>query len=167
MKIFSSYNDYFEKNEDGLLIGYHCEGGETFEETGSKPLSMLSLDNSRFLFIGKNQHEWTPFHLDLSEYRLYQVVFKYTSKIAVFDVFSEYQKLFQYSSDKKEYRRSKELQKLIDAGVYLFILDKNDQDELTEAFIVNPKDHVTFIKEINFPICETITMEVSNNSPRI
>lgn len=145
-----STTSFFEQTPDGKLVGYHCEGGETFENGGSVALTMKTLDNNRPLFLGRNTDEWVPKHLNLKKFRLYKIIFEQPSKVMTFKSFEEYQSLLEWNPRDKRYMWSEELEKLFDQGYRLFVLDKNDADELTEAFLVCPKDYVKSIGKIPF-----------------
>ena len=37
--------------------------------------------------------------------------------------------------------------------IHLFILDRNDEGELTESYLIYPSKHVRSITQINLPVC--------------
>lgn len=141
---------YFDFDNTGKLLGYHCEGGETFEYGGSVPLTMETLDDGRLLFMGNNVDEWVPHHLNLGDYKLYKITFDKPPKTKVFRDFNEYHELFSWNDKTNRYDIQPKLQALIDTGYRLFVLDRNTQDELTESFLINPKQYVRSIEEIPF-----------------
>lgn len=132
-------------------IAYHCEGGETFYRGNGVPLSLDTLDNNRFLFISPNASEWYPCHLDSKDYTLYEITYESSSNVKVYDSFSDYHSLFGYDELLDRYIANDNLLSLIKEGYSIFILGKNDKDELQEGFIIRPKDCVKSIKVIDPP----------------
>lgn len=138
----------FDKTPEGLVVGFHCEGGETFEYSGTGKLTLDTLDNNRPLFLSHDQHQWVPYHLDLKDYRQYKIIFEQPAKVMTYSSFNEYQNLYGWNSKDNRYVWSEELEKLFDQGYRLFVLGKNDKDELTEAFLICPKEYVKSIEEV-------------------
>lgn len=67
---------YF-KQEGELFVGYHVEGGETFELSGSVPLNINTPRDDFPLFIANNPNEWFPHHLEnKDEYKVYKILFE-------------------------------------------------------------------------------------------
>lgn len=140
---------YFNIDKNNNLIGYHCEGGETFEDVNNIPLSMDTLNNDRILFLCNNTTEWYPNHLNnLDNFKMYSIIFKQPLKYKTYNSLKKYLDLFDYNDELKNYFPTNETQKLINKGCHLFILGKNIENELTEAFLVYPKNYVLSIMEI-------------------
>ncbi len=141
--------NFFNKLENGNFVGYHCEGGETHIAIGEVCLSMGTLSDNRPLFICYDKISWFPSHLDPEKFVTYEIEFTPPTKYVVFDKWEEYMSLFQWSETKKNFILTSKLKKMIDDGIHLFILDKNNnRDELPEAFIINPTQYVRAIKVI-------------------
>ena len=141
---------YF-KQEGELFVGYHVEGGETFELAGSIPLSTDTLRDDFPLFIANNPSEWFPHHLEnKDEYRVYKILFE---RIPFF-VFNE-QSLYMKNTPRHLRDRDGRLcaDTMIQNGVRLFILDENDANDLTESCLIYPSKHVRSITQISLPEC--------------
>ena len=57
------YETNFKQLENGLYVGYHAEGSETFELAGSVKLSMETLHDDRPLFLCHDRNIWSGDHL--------------------------------------------------------------------------------------------------------
>ena len=130
-------------------MGYHCEGGDTHEAVGRVPLSMSTLNDGRPLFLCPDYDSWFPHHLsDKSEYKVYRVVFKAVDFIRLSE-FWVYHDLFSYNTKNKNYDFTKEMKYFIRCGFNLFVLEKNKQNELPEALLLNPTKHVVNISKFS------------------
>lgn len=131
-----------------LVRAYHWEGNDTFTLSGEIPLSIASLDNDRPLFLC---HDPQPWRIKESESptRLYQVEFKAPNSRWSTSIFNDYQNLLLYSESKNSYQPSETLTTFMNAGVNLFALDeKNDRGEISEFFLMHPKEYVVSIREV-------------------
>ena len=141
---------YF-KQEGELFVGYHVEGGETFELSGSVPLNLNTLRDDFPLFIANNPNEWFPHHLEnKDEYKVYKILFE-RIPFFVFSKQSEYMKNTPYPLSYNDGKlRVTDMTK---NEIHLFILDRNDEGELTESYLIYPSKHVRSITQINLPVC--------------
>lgn len=128
---------YFKENENGNYVGYHVDGDEnTIDKI---PLSLESLNNDNKLYLCNNSEEWWPSHLEKNtskQFILLEVEFKKTK----YKMYYKWDEYMEASADKEIVEKT---------GIYLHIMNKNDLSELTESFLVNPKDFVISIREIN------------------
>lgn len=142
----------FEKDEVGNYIGYHCEGGETFELSGGINLTLDTLDDNRILFISNTpyagwQHDGA---------RILKVVFKVNKEYPTDIDFRNksdwgYTNLSSFTENDKTRHFVMEgsiLEDLTKQGYNLFTLD-DPIEQLPEGFITNPKQHVVSINEYN------------------
>lgn len=146
---------YFEKTQEGFAIGYHVEGGETFNEAGvGEALSLDSLTDQKLLYLCANPHEWFPYHLKVpyhlkeqeNEYRVYKVVFKPPTSLIV----SEWQTYFDLKPDliSNRIKDKDRATQLSDLGVNLVIYPgQDDKKELSEAFLMYPRRWVVSIEK--------------------
>lgn len=140
---------YFEKTQEGFAIGYHVEGGETFNEAGvGETLSLGSLTDQKLLYLCANPHEWFPYHLkeQENEYRVYKVVFKPPTSLIV----SEWQTYFDLNPDliSNRIKDKDRATQLSDLGVNLVIYPgQDDKKELSEAFLMYPRRWVVSIEK--------------------
>jgi hypothetical protein len=145
-----------------VRVGYHVEGGETFELSKTGELSMGTLDNARPLYMCDNPVEWYPAHLKYHrDYRVYAISYNVPTLSLNFKNWEEYNSLVEW--DGKKYIRSKDLKKYISAGYHLFTLDKdNDKGELTEFILINPKEYVVSIKPMDVLQLSVENINVNN-----
>lgn len=140
---------YFEKTQEGFAIGYHVEGGDTFNEAGvGETLSLGSLTDQKLLYLCANPHEWFPYHLkeQENEYRVYKVVFKPPTSLIV----SEWQTYFDLNPDliSNRIKDKDRATQLSDLGVNLVIYPgQDDKKELSEAFLMYPRRWVVSIEK--------------------
>jgi len=138
----------FLEQTDGLKIAYHWEGCETFIESGSINLSMATLSNDRPLYISNNVLDWFPNHLPrerIYSFKLYEISF-ILPKEKKFTIHSDYMHINPfYNNITKELIVNDEFTYLLDNGYKIFSIDKNDKNEIHEAFIINP---ITYVKRI-------------------
>lgn len=135
----------FATTANNTLLGYHVEGGETFENGGSTHLSLATLHDARPLFICADKSRWWSDHLPEAHLRLYEIEFeKPTQK--VFTDETEYDLLLQWNEEKKVYVYSSKLLRLVSEGYSLFTLKTNT--ELPESFLINPTKYVKDIKRL-------------------
>lgn len=143
----------FEKDKDGNYIGYHCEGGETFELAGGTRLTLNTLDNDRILFISNTpeagwQHE---------DARVLKIVFKVNKEYPTDKNFRSksdygYINLAAFTENTKTrffIMENSILDNLTKQGYNLFTLD-DPIEQLPEGFITHPKQHVISIEEFKF-----------------
>lgn len=144
----------FEKDASGNYIGYHWEGGETFEISGQIPLTIDTLDSSRVLFIAPTPDVGWGDGTD----RLLKVVFKVSKEWEVCTDFrstapTSYTRMLAFQehtsdSPSKHYvEPGSYLAGLVNDGYNLFMLDDPAED-LPEAFITEPKKWVISIEEV-------------------
>lgn len=152
----------FEKNEDGNYIGYHIECISDCKENATSQLMVETLNNDKPLFLSNNPRHWYPFHLNQPDnYRVLKVVFK-PCMAKSFDKEKSYARLFHMIAYKDnpnlyKFKMKNAGKKLLEQGYQLFILDP--KDELHEAFLCNPVDHVVSIEEIEMPAKPDIKIE--------
>ena len=140
--------DIFEKRGE-LFVGYHVEGDETGVLPVIPSLSLEGLDNNRPLFICKNPSEWFPSHLPNSGlFVVYEILFTEVSYHLYTDC-NEYMESVPHLAI--GYKGSRELLDMVDENKHLFILDKNNQGELTEACLMFPKQYIRSIQPVFFP----------------
>lgn len=138
----------FQQLPNGLYVGYHVEGCETFELAGSVPLSMETLRDDRPLFLSHSDDFWFPNHLPEADFKLYEIQFS-LPKEKTYNSYKEYQKVNPwFHEESKTYIYSKALEKLIDEGYHMFSVGENEKKELPESFIINPTQYVKSIKKI-------------------
>lgn len=136
-----------EQHIPDLAIGYHVEGGETFDIAGGQELSMKTLSDQRPLFVCGDKTQWYPTHLPEAGFRTYEVKYE-TPKEISYNSYDKYHDLFGF--DGKGYVIKPSLQKLIDEGYHMFtLLPQNDRKELPESFIIQPTKYVKSIKRID------------------
>jgi len=140
----------FEKDSNGNYIGYHCEGGETFELSGGVKLTLDTLEDDRLLFISNTPNAgWQ--HDDA---RILKVVFKVNKEYPTDTDFRSksdcsYTNLSAFTEGDKTRHFVMEdsiLDSLTKQGYNLFTLD-DPTEQLPEGFITNPKQHVISIEE--------------------
>lgn len=145
----------FEKDELGNYIGYHWEGGETFEFAGAVNLSMDTLNNDRALFISNTPGAgWGDAHS-----RLLKVVFSVNKPYPTFTYLRDksvnaYHILLGFKDGdgkttltRHYIREGSHLAGLVRQGFNLFMLD-DPKEDLPEAFITEPKKWVIAIEEM-------------------
>lgn len=141
----------FQQLPSGLYVGYHVEGGETFELAGSIPLSMETLHNGRPLYLSNSKEHWFSTHLKAEDFRVYEIHFEMPPH-KTYDTYAEYQKVNpMWDETNRCYRYSAELEHLIDQGYHMFSVGKNEKGEIPESFIINPTHYVKKIVSINYP----------------
>lgn len=140
----------FQQLFNGLCVGYHVEGCDTFELSGAIPLSMKTLHNDRQLYLSNNVSDWRSDHLPEGTMQMYEIHF-IPPKQMVYVHSPDYDSVNpRWSETKKIYIRSTKLKKLIAQGYRLFSLaENNDKDELPESFIINPTHYVKKILKIS------------------
>lgn len=144
----------FERDDQGNYIGYHWEGGETFELAGANKLSLENLDNDRLLFVANTtDSDWGDKHS-----RLLKVVFQ-AKPYPLFTDFRDnspnsFNGLTTFNDGdgvttfaRHRVRTDGSLPDLIQDGYNLFMLD-DPKEELPEAFITEPKRWVISIEEV-------------------
>lgn len=140
----------YKFDEQGLCIGYHVEGGETFELAGSISLSMETLHDDRPLFLSASKTYWFSDHLTKVKLRVYEIHFEMPKHLA-FDTYKEYQEVNPWwNEDKRTYIFGKKLTKYIKDGYGMFSVGNNEKNETPESFIIHPTEYVKSIKEIDF-----------------
>lgn len=158
-KVRGKLSNYFKDNGDGTYTAYHVEGGETLDihkviDKEYNNLTLKTLSNKHPLFICNNPYEWFPSHsTDFSKYKILEIKFK-KPPFYVEGIFKNYQDLFYFifeerSDQKEKYRLSERGIKLHNSGIDLFIYDSSDGVELSEAFLLFPKNYVISIKNLN------------------
>lgn len=129
-----------------LLIGYHIEGGETFENVDCIPLSMETISNNRPLFICKDPFQWNCDYLN-TPLRILEIGFLPHIKEFNTHLNEVYHSLFKWREMTKDYIYGDLVRN--NSYINLFTLNEiNDCNELQESFIVNPADWVKSIKVI-------------------
>lgn len=142
-----STQSFFKRDGEGNYIAYHWEGGESYDEAGRFPLSMETL-NERPLFIGPSPDEWDPKHLpDRKNYTLYQIKIK-PMDLVRFTEFDTYHSLLTTNKESSYLSESEYLERLKSFSFRLFVLGENDQNELKEAFLLNPRKYIISIEKI-------------------
>lgn len=145
----------FEKDDQGNYIGYHWEGGETFEIAGGVNLTLDTLSNERALFVSNTPGAgWGDV-----QSRLLKVVFRVNKPHPLFTDFRDesptaYTSLlaFEDGDGKTTFARhyvkeGSHLSGLTEQGFNLFMLD-DPKEDLPEAFITEPKRWVISIEEV-------------------
>lgn len=145
----------FEKDDQGNYIGYHWEGGETFEIAGSVNLTLDTLSNDRALFVSNTPGAgWGDV-----QSRLLKVVFRVNKPYPVFTDFRDesptaYPNLLMFEDGdgvntlaRHYIQEGSHLAGLVEQGFNLYMLD-DPKEDLPEAFITEPKRWVISIEEI-------------------
>lgn len=140
--------NYFEELDNDILVGYHIEGGETFDNTGLPALSMDTLTDSRALYLCDNPKEWFASHLVGKIYqRVLKVKFhKTNSQLYQWDDYMNIAPMARDDESESRDLSGNELYML--TGVYLHYTLGFPRGELTEAFLIHPTKHVISIEEV-------------------
>lgn len=140
----SSEPHYFKRVDLNTYIGYHIEGGETFELAGSVPLSMDMLRNDRPLFLCNDPGVW----MNTDDQCVYEITFK-LPKALVFHSNSDYHSLFRYVAASNTWQYTKRMTQVLRSNFEGFILEtENDRGSESECFLIRPKDCVLSIRRI-------------------
>lgn len=148
----------FKENKNGDLIGYHVEGGETFELSMFPPLSLKTLVDDRPLFLGYDSQSWFPMHLNVENYKVLEITFS-KPKCLMIDNIEEYSDLIivrgfeppEHNGEITVTTLSDKGKKLYKEGYRLFCLTNHvtstGQADLLEAFLMDSSKYVKSIKE--------------------
>ncbi len=151
---------YFEELADGTLVGYHIEGGETLDGSGLPPLSMETLTDSRTLYMCNNPIEWFADHLlGKINQRVLKVTFrKVTSQEYPWEHYMSMRPRTANLLDGEEATSFDPCgcETYIRTGIYLHYTLGEPKGELTEGFLIQPKQHVISIEEIPAQLRETL-----------
>ena len=148
---FFENNDHgtnFTLLENGLYVGYHVEGHDTFDLAGAIPLSMETLHDERPLFLSTNKEDWFPDHLPRADMRVYEIQFA-LPKEKICLTYKEYQ-IYNpgWNETERKYIRPAELEKLIAQGYHMVSVGQNERREIPESFIIYPTLYVKSISQI-------------------
>jgi hypothetical protein len=134
---------------NGLFVGYHVEGSDTFDLAGGIPLTMETLRDDRPLFLSHSDEHWFPRHLPEADFTLYEIHFELPKEMT-YDSYEEYQKVNPWwDEDNRKYIHTPTLKKLINEGYHMFSVGENEKKELPESFIINPSLYVKSIEKIS------------------
>lgn len=137
---YGEHHKYY-KLPNGLFVGYHWEGGETFEETGNQKLTLESVKGTPALFLCHDPLTWAPTHLDIADYRLYRIVFEMPELEAVFSSINAYHKVVPLSG-------LDQCPLGLSLSVHLISMYENDRNELQESLLRYPGRYVKEITPI-------------------
>lgn len=142
-------SQYFSMDEEGNYFGYHVQGGELFDKQIGVSIEKGLFDNTRPFYLCNNYHEWFPMHLkDRDTYQIFRITFN-PQKELIFENCSEYNELVKVTAvniggvEDYNHTFTTDAMEKVEAGFGLFILPKdNNEKELSEAILVNPKLHI-------------------------
>lgn len=139
----------FKQLPNGLYVGYHAEGGETFDLSGNVPLTMETLHDDRPLFLSYSKDHWFAEHLPKGSVVLYEIHFVLPKQMN-YSSYDEYQKVNPgWDENNKVYISTPKLTKLISEGYNMFSVGVNEIGETPESFIINPTKYVKDIIKIS------------------